>query len=616
MSAPRRLIASFVLLLLLPAAAVVWLGVRLIAQDRALEASQSEERRKSANDRAVAFLEQALTATERNLPSAPPPQDEDAVLLSIRSNRIEANPPQRLLYYPAWPPKAEPQEEFAAGEELEFRRSDYIGAAAAFRALTASPAEPVRAGALLRLARNLRRLGRSEEALRVYQDLSRLKDVQLDGVPADLAASRAGARLLKDSGRVKEAQEAELALIKDLLAGRWRLDRGTFFDYVGEHPIPPEQEALAEAAAWVEQIRDPAGRRALVFAEVPVVVLWQPVNGARKALIAGPRFQQREWLAGLAAQFDPKEISITLAGSEDRAAPDAAVIRRTAAETGLPWTVLAATASGASGPSEFANRRQMLLTGLGLLIALVIAGGYFTLRAVTRELEVARLQSDFVSSVSHEFRTPLTSLRQFTDLLSENDDLPVEKRRGFYQAQTRATERLQRLVESLLDFGRMEAGKHPYKYQRLEAAPLVRGVVDDFQREIAPQGFTVESSIGEACGAMNVDPEALSRALWNLLDNAVKYSGESRTVWVDLERRNGSVAIRVRDRGLGIPHEEQSGIFQKFVRGREARSNNIKGTGIGLAMVRHIVDGHGGGLELESAPGKGSTFTILIPGEN
>src|SRR5262249_2113202 len=134
------------------------------------------------------------------------------------------------------------------------------------------------------------------------------------------------------------------------------------------------------------------------------------------------------------------------------------VTRRTPAETGLPWTIVVANADLSADLANFRTRRRMLEAGLSILIAVVFAGGYFSLRAISREFAVARLQSDFVSSVSHEFRTPLTSLRQFTDLLTEEDNLPPEKRRVYYQAQSRATDRLQRLVESLLNFGRMEAG--------------------------------------------------------------------------------------------------------------------------------------------------------------
>ena len=111
------------------------------------------------------------------------------------------------------------------------------------------------------------------------------------------------------------------------------------------------------------------------------------------------------------------------------------------------------------------------------------------------------------------------------------------------------------------------------------------------------------------------DREALTNALWNLLDNAIKYSLECRTVWVDLERQDHRLAIRVRDQGLGIPASEQKEVFRKFVRGAAAKAENIKGTGIGLAMVHHIVTAHGGELCLSSEPGAGSTFTVLLPVE-
>jgi signal transduction histidine kinase len=247
------------------------------------------------------------------------------------------------------------------------------------------------------------------------------------------------------------------------------------------------------------------------------------------------------------------------------------------------------------------------------LVVVVIAGGYVMVRAVSRELAVAQLQSDFVSAVSHEFRTPLTSLQQFTDLLSDDPEQPASKRRTYYQAQARAAERLRRLVESLLDFGRMEAGARPYRLERLAVAPLVARIVEDFTREGAPHAFVIEASISDEGRAFDVDPDAFTRALWNLLENAVKYSGSSRTVTVTLEPRNDTVVIGVRDRGLGIPRHEHHEIFKKFVRGAASREHGIKGTGIGLAMVRHIVDAHGGAVSVESAPGEGSTFTIALP---
>src|SRR5262249_11753499 len=137
-------------------------------------------------------------------------------------------------------------------------------------------------------------------------------------------------------------------------------------------------------------------------------------------------------------------------------------------------------------------RGRLVLSGLGLLLLVVAAGSYFVARAFARELAVARLQSDFVAAVSHEFRTPLTSLRQISELLSDGRVKDATHLSSYYQKQVRATARLQRLVESLLDFGRMEAGAKPYRMERLDAAGWVRSVVEDFRMEAAAAGFHIE----------------------------------------------------------------------------------------------------------------------------
>ena len=643
--ASRRLILSFVLVLLVPAVAVVWLGARLIEQDRTLASRQLRERRESAADRLIAGLEQAVSATERRLDGDPAGlpirPDDDAVLVTLRPGGIEAYP-RDLLYVPVLPPgPPEPTEAFERAEVLEFRAQDARGAAALYRALATSTSAAVRAGALLRLARTLRKTGGPgdpgdlDEALRVYADLALIPDAHLSGLPADLVARRARCNLLAELGRDTELGREARALQRDLLAARWPIDQGTFLAYseqidrwVGaEPPVTGHRDALSDASAWVWRhwvdadrgVFPAAGRRALRFAGVDVTLLWQSSGDRLVVLVAGPRFQQREWFEGPLSAVDARGLRVALADTEGQGVLGtlptdvSATAPRTAAVTQLPWDVIVSSADVGADLDALATRRRLLFAGLALLVGLVLAGGYFIVRAVSREFAVAQLQTDFVAAVSHEFRTPLTSLRQFTELLNDDPDQPVAKRRTFYQAQARATDRLRRLVESLLDFGRMEAGARPYRLERRATAPLVRGIVEDFRREVAPDVCTVEASIADDCGAVDVDPEAFARALWNLLDNAVKYSGASPAVFVKVDVRDGAVAISVRDEGVGIPRDEQDEIFTKFVRGTASRTHGIKGTGIGLAMVRHIVEAHGGTVSVESAPGAGSTFTIALP---
>jgi signal transduction histidine kinase len=192
--------------------------------------------------------------------------------------------------------------------------------------------------------------------------------------------------------------------------------------------------------------------------------------------------------------------------------------------------------------------------------------------------------------------------------------VPSETRRQeYYEGLCRASERLYRLVESLLNFGRMQAGVLQYRFELLETGSFFRGLVEEFAQEIRESGYQVEITQQSDLPPLRADREALARALWNLLENAVKYSPESKTVWAKATWENGRVAMSVSDKGLGIAPHEQKKIFNKFFRGASAEIAEAKGTGLGLTMVEHIVAGHGGRVHVDSEPGVGSTFTILLP---
>ena len=256
---------------------------------------------------------------------------------------------------------------------------------------------------------------------------------------------------------------------------------------------------------------------------------------------------------------------------------------------------------------------------------------YFSSRAVARELAVARVQSGFVSAVSHDFRTPLTALRQATEALG-SERVAAARRPAYYDIQLRAINRLQRLVEGLLDFGRIEAGGLEFERRPIRVQGWIEGVVGAFQAEVDKQGYAVELSwtgaepVAES--TIDGDEPALTRAMWNLLDNAVKYSPDAKTVWVEARiaepsgpaasgpesgRDIGALILHVRDDGVGIDPAEHRTIFGKFVRGSAAATSGAPGTGLGLAMVEHIVRAHGGEIEVEGAPGHGSTFSVRLP---
>ena len=621
--------------------ALVWMGVRLTQQDRVLEVQRFEEQREAAADRIIAALEKVFSAEERKLANAPMvnfnPAVDDCLLIVVGSTEVRVWPDNALLYYPVIPPGREASSRlYAEAERAEFLDQDYRRAINILRPLSKAENPVTRAGAQLRLARILRKLDRLEAALDVYGELaeSSRHEVSISGVPADLVARCARCVLLEEIDNREQLQQEAQHLYDDLKGRRWRLDRASYL-YYNDQTVrwlsqEPEFEAaelaLADAIVWLWQNRQSignieqgsAGRRSFSIHGTSVTVLWRVSNDRLVAVVAGPGYQQSQWFDPLFGGLDFSGVRIGFSDSDgvlvygNEPPTDIPITNRFASATGLPWDIALVNADLEADMNQFAKRRQLMMIGLVMLALLVIAASYLIGRAVSRELAAAQLQSDFVSAVSHEFRTPLTSMRQFTEMLVEDENLPAEKRLGFYRAQERATRRLSRLVESLLDFGRMEAGARPYRLKRLDAGRLVRSIVEEFIQEANSNNLLIDCAVPEEGPIVNGDREALTQALWNLLDNAVKYSGDGPAVRVEVEAGN-RVTIRVRDQGLGISPSERDRIFRKFVRGSSAKAYGIKGTGIGLAMVKHIVDAHGGKVLIESESGKGSTFTIQLP---
>jgi signal transduction histidine kinase len=250
---------------------------------------------------------------------------------------------------------------------------------------------------------------------------------------------------------------------------------------------------------------------------------------------------------------------------------------------------------------------------LGFVTVLLAFGSYLTVRIVKRELEIARLRADFVSTVSHEFRSPLTGIRQLGGMLLDGRVADPEKQRGYFKMIVQESDRLSRLVENILDFSRMEEGRREYRFEPLDPSPWLRTLVADFVTEIAANGAAVEADIQDGLPPISADKEALGSAVRNLLDNAVKYSPGLKTVWLDAGAEGNAVKISVRDKGVGISEHDRKRIFDRFYRAEGEISKRIKGAGLGLSLVKHVVTAHGGTVECQSRVGEGSIFTIRLP---
>jgi signal transduction histidine kinase len=259
---------------------------------------------------------------------------------------------------------------------------------------------------------------------------------------------------------------------------------------------------------------------------------------------------------------------------------------------------------------RFLRYNYIVLAALGLLM---IAGIWLTYRNVYREMNLARVKSDFVANVSHELRTPLALIRLYAETLELGRLTNKEKYQEYFRIIREESERLTALINNILDFSRIEAGRKEYEFKETNLSELVCSTLDSYRFQIEQNGFAFEENIDRDIPPVNVDREAIARSLLNLLNNALKYSKDQKYIGVWLYRSNGSVKLEVRDRGIGIPSGEQDKIFEKFYRCGDPLVHNIKGSGLGLSLVRHIARAHGGDVQVESAPERGSTFTIELP---
>jgi signal transduction histidine kinase len=258
---------------------------------------------------------------------------------------------------------------------------------------------------------------------------------------------------------------------------------------------------------------------------------------------------------------------------------------------------------------HFVHTSFLILGGLSFLLA---GGIFLTYRNVSKEMALARLKSDFVSNVSHELRTPLSLIRLYAETLELGRLSSPEKHQEYYCIIRKESERLTALINNILDFSRIEAGRKEYDFRETDMRELVCNTLESYRYQIEQHGFTLEEKIAEV-PPLRVDREAMARSLVNLVNNALKYSQDRKYIGVKLYRENGSVKLEVIDHGIGIPSNEQNKIFEKFYRVGDPLVHNTKGSGLGLSLVQHIARAHGGDVIVDSAPGAGSKFTITLP---
>jgi signal transduction histidine kinase len=263
-------------------------------------------------------------------------------------------------------------------------------------------------------------------------------------------------------------------------------------------------------------------------------------------------------------------------------------------------------------PEIVAARARPQRLMMAVLAVVMAVGVFFVTRALARELRVAEMKSSFVSSVSHDLKTPLALIQLFAETLELGRLKNTDRAHEYYRIINSEARKLTRLINNLLDFSKIEAGLRSYKKEPVNLTDLTRGVLESLESQFKHNQFTVKARLDGEVPVL-IDKEAAVQAIENLISNAMKYSPEHREITVDVDREGGYGVVRVADRGIGVPPRLQSKIFRKFYRVQTDAGSGPQGTGLGLAIVDHVMRGHSGFVRVDSEPGRGSTFTLHFP---
>jgi two-component system, OmpR family, phosphate regulon sensor histidine kinase PhoR len=330
------------------------------------------------------------------------------------------------------------------------------------------------------------------------------------------------------------------------------------------------------------------------------------------------------------SELEPLQGRLAVVDAQDRvvfgeriSAPKELLFEDSFPTTLYKWRLQMAPPQAARLAAEAKRRRLSDSVLIGLMMMTILVGIGFLLYAIRSERRANQLKSDFIANVSHELKTPLSLIRMFAELLALGKLKTPEKGKEYAEIITRESERLSRLIDNVLDFARIERGKAAYDFKVGDLAEVVARAVDVYRYRLEREGVKLKTEIPEHVPETMLDENAMTLVLLNLLDNAVKYGvppaqgagsgGAPGEIEVRLEPDAEELRLSVRDHGPGIDRDEQKRIFDRFYRARSSRGKNARGSGIGLALVKHIAEAHGGRVTVDSRPGQGATFTVIIP---
>lgn len=668
-----RILLYFLLGIAIPSGLLGYLAFRGIRNERALIERERRTELEANSEHLTTEVESQLLALERRVAGADPGEfgrlvEGEPALRAIftvdSALEVRVVAAEGLLF--EWDAESGTQQTPGASDPLlinarrrELSEGDLRGALNLYRrTFEQATREEVRGEALAGLARVQRKLGQWTAAIQSYELLSSdLGEVRTSGGIPLVAAARLELGTLHlelhDSTR---AARVALDLYTDLVDGRWVLTPARFdllasaaheligpLTSLGESELRDTVVALSAAlttrredAATLREFEanairallradhgEGAVRRSVDVGTQVLATILLPETADESRLRSGLIFYPRIVVEEAVATTWPNRSDRfawslrtpargTVAGSGRLPAPEAPTV-----VTGLAdlagWSLTLTHSREALRENFLTSRRAVYLCAFILIGGILVSGLFLTVRTVGRELELARMKADFVSTVSHEFKSPLTAIRQLAEMLRGGRVPSEERRTRYYDVLLEQSERLSLLVDNILDFERAEDGRRRLVREPVYPAALVEDTVEEVRHRVAHEQFTIRTEIAEALPEIALDRDAFRQSLTNLIDNAVKYSGGSREIVVRAYQNDGNLVVAVQDFGIGLEPEQITRVFERFYRGGDELTRNVRGTGLGLALVKRIVEAHGGTIEVQSVVGHGSTFSVRFP---
>jgi signal transduction histidine kinase len=588
-----------------------------VRQEQELAERRAAEERRDAMDqlrRELTARLQALRLEEVNRligesGTRVPPDSPIVFVAPIAQDRLVLpwEVSDRLLLPPAGFPAR-----LREGETLEFVKHDARSAVEVYRQAVAAARDPAeRCPALVAFGRALRTAGVHGEAART--DRNTLSTcgavVDEDGVPFAIYAAQ---RLVDNHDNA-----AVVAFVTSRLAGSaWRSPSEAYAlqSLLSSSSGTPADDARQKLST---EIRNIEAITALARELHDHPVRLQAASPSARGDLPWMGFGDEPWLVTLVS---PTSFAapVVMAVSSRRIVPSGVALRvapSEKADTALGDGFVDLQAVWPPGRFAASSTTPAFLYGSGLAVVLVavLLAGYLVLRDVHREAATAEMRATFVASVSHELKTPLTSIRAHAETLLLGRTRGAETTSQYLSAIVNESERLSRLVDSVLEFSRIEQGRKTYQMRVTRLGDIVRAAARTMEYPLTQFGFTLTLMSDDEEATLAGDPEALTQAVLNLLSNAMKYSGNARRIEMHTGTRDNEAFVDVIDHGIGIPREERARIFERFHRVRSDETDGIAGAGLGLALALHVVEAHRGRIVVSSDLGRGSTFSVRIP---